>query len=346
MVLAERSEFIAVLHFSTRALHCNTDRFLQSKEACLMIHKTFSSLRAYFLSSVVFRAIILVVLVMFANVGSFGQTPKELTIAFLPQNDISTFLPDAEKLAAELSRRLGLPVKVYVPSDYAAAVEALRFNHAQVAFVPSWPGVMANRVAGARFILAEVRNGKTYYYSCWYARADAAISTLADLRGKKVAFSSPLSSSGYLFPVAKLVEEGLLKDGQADLKSFFGEILYSGGYEATLQAIARGHVDAGAASEAAYELYLTPEQRRRVKIIARQGPVPTHGVVVHPSLSREFVESLRTALLSYSSEQDKALLKKLYGAESFAPVTHEEHVSHLYRAEQLTGYQYKTAQRP
>jgi phosphonate transport system substrate-binding protein len=311
----------------------------------LMFHQTFSSQRVYFLSSVVFKAVAVVVLMGLTTVGSFGQTPKELTIAFLPQNDISTFLPDAEKMAADLSRRLGLPVKVYVPNDFAAAVEALRFNHAQVAFVPSWPGVMANRVAGARFILAEVRNGKTYYYSCWYARADAAISTLADLRGKKVAFSSPLSSSGYLFPVAKLVEEGLLKDGQADPKSFFGEILYSGGYEATLQAIARGHVDAGGASEAAYELYLTPEQRGRVKVIARQGPIPTHGVVVHPGLPQEFVETLRNVLLSYSSETDKALLKKLYGADSLVAVNHEEHVSHLYRAEQLTGYQFKQAQR-
>jgi phosphonate transport system substrate-binding protein len=278
--------------------------------------------------------------------GIARQDPNELTIAFLPQNDISTFLPDAEKMAADLSRRLGIPVKVYVPNDFAAAVEALRFNHAQVAFVPSWPGVLANRVAGARFILAEVRNGKTYYYSCWYARANANINSLADLRGEKVAFSSPLSSSGYLFPVAKLVEEGLLKDGQADPRSFFGEILYSGGYEATLQAIARGHIDAGAASEGAYELYLTPEQRARVKIIARQGPIPTHGVVVHPSLSREFVETLKATLLSYSSEQDKVLLKKLYGADAFTPVTHEEHVSHVYRAEQLTGYQYKAARRP
>jgi phosphonate transport system substrate-binding protein len=294
---------------------------------------------------VVARTITSVLAALFIGLTSAAQTPKTLTIAFLPQNDISTFLPDAEKMAQDLSRRLGIPVKVYVPNDFAAAVEALRFNHAQVAFVPSWPGVMANRIAGARFILAEVRNGKTYYYSRWYARTDAGINTLADLRGKKVAFSSPLSSSGYLFPVAKLVEEGLLKDGEANPKSFFGDVLYSGGYEATLQAIARGHVDAGGASEAAYELYLTPEQRKSVKVIARQGPIPTHGVVVHPGLPREFVETLRNVLLSYSSETDKALLKKLYGADSLVAVNHEEHVSHLYRAEQLTGYQFKQAQR-
>jgi phosphonate transport system substrate-binding protein len=291
------------------------------------------------------KIVTIVLLMASTNTKLFAQAPKELTIAFLPQNDISTFLPDAEKLAADLSRRLGIPVKVYIPNDFAAVIEALRFNHVQVAFVPSWPGLMANRMTGARFILAEVRNGKTYYYSCWYARTDAKINTLADLRGKKVAFSSPLSSSGYLFPVVKLVEEGLLKDGQADPKAFFREVFYSGGYEATLQAIAKGHVDAGGASEAAFELYLTPERRARVKIIARQGPIPTHGIVVHPSLSQEFVEMLKSTLLSYSSERDKALLKKLYGADAFVPVNHEEHVSHLYRAEQLTGYQYKASRR-
>lgn len=271
--------------------------------------------------------------------------PKEITIAFIPQSDITTFLPDAEEMTKDLSQRLGLTVKVYVPADFAAAVEALRHNHAQVAFVPSWPGVMANRLAGARFILAEVRDGKTYYYSCWYARKDANIASLADLRGKKVAFSSPISSSGYLFPVAKLVEEGLLKDGEVDVKSFFGEVFYSGGYEGTIQAIARGHVDAGAASESAFQLYLTPEQRQRVKIISRQGPVPTHGVVVHPSLSESFVSKLRETLLSYNAGKDKSLLKKLYGADSLVAVTHEEHVSHLYRAEQITGFRFRAAKK-
>jgi phosphonate transport system substrate-binding protein len=284
----------------------------------------------------------LLVLCLAGNTAA-REMPKELTIAFLPQNDISTFLPDAERMAKDLSTRLGIPVKVYLPADFAAVVEALRFNHAQVAFVPSWPGVMANRIAGARFILAELRNGKPYYYSCWYARTDAGINTLEDLRGKKAAFSSPLSSSGYLFPVAKLVEEGLLNDGEVDLKSFFGEVLYSGGYEATLQAIARGHVDAGGASEAAYQLYLAPEQREKVKVIARQGPIPTHGVVVHPGLPEAFVNKLRDTLLGYAEGQDKSLLKKLYGADTLVSVQHEDHVSHLYRAEQLTGYRYKAS---
>jgi phosphonate transport system substrate-binding protein len=288
-----------------------------------------------------FKVAVIFLLIASVTICTFGQIPKTLTIAFLPQNDVSTFLPDAEKMAQDLSQKLGMPVKVYIPADFAAVVEALRFNHAQVAFVPSWPGVMANRIAGARFILAELRDGKPYYFSCWYARTDAGIQTLAELRGKRVAFSSPLSSSGYLFPVAKLVEEGLLKDGEADPKSFFGDVLYSGGYEATLQAIARGHVDAGGASEAAFELYLTPEQRQKVKVIARQGPIPTHGVVVHPTLPAEFVDKLRDVLLSYGAGKEKALLKKLYGAESLVAVNHEEHVSHLYRAEQLTGYRYQ-----
>lgn len=289
---------------------------------------------------------LIIILLAFGAVSSAQtETPKQITIAFLPQSDITTFLPDAEAMANDLSRRLGLPVKVHIPADFAAAVEAMRHNHAQVAYLPSWPGVMANRMAGARYILAEVRGGKTYYYSVWYVRKDANINSLTNLRGKRVAFSSPLSASGYLFAIAKLAEEGLLEDGKADPKAFFGQVFYSGGYEATMQALARGHVDAGAASDASYELYLTPEQRKDIKILTRQGPVPTFGIVVHPNLSAEFVKKFQQTLLQFNAEKDRALIRKLYGADSLTIVNHEEHVAPVYRAEQLTGFRYQPSGR-
>ena len=156
------------------------------------------------------------------------ETPETLTIAFLPQEDPEKLLIEAEKIADFLSERIGIPVKALVPLEYAAVVEALRGGHAQIAFLSARPAVLAHEMADAWIILGEIRRGKTYYYSQWYVRTDSGIETLRDLEGKTVAFSSPTSTSGYLFPVAKLVEEGLLEQGKADPKAFFKEVIFSG----------------------------------------------------------------------------------------------------------------------
>lgn len=270
--------------------------------------------------------------------------PQTLTVAFLPQENPERLLPNAKVLSEFLSQQLGMPVKTYIPTDYAAVVEALRAGHAQVALLSAWPYLLASRLGGARIILAEVRRGKTYYYSQWYTTVDSGVNRLSDLRGKAVAFTSPSSTSGYLFPMARLVEEGLLSQG-ADPKAFFKEALFAGGYEQALKALARGQVVAAAASDYAFGLYLSPEEQKRIKVITRQGPVPTHGVAVRGDLPSDLVERIKEAFLKLNRPENLKVLKQLYGAEALVEVTHDQHVSALQKAADLTGFQFPMAKR-
>ena len=288
--------------------------------------------------------VVLVVALMLGVAGASAcrpietEAPETLTIAFLPQEDPEKLLIEAEKIADFLSQRIGVPVKAIVPLEYAAVVEALRGGHAQIAFLSARPAVLAHEMADAWIILGEIRRGKTYYYSQWYVRKDSGIETLRDLEGKTVAFSSPTSTSGYLCPIAKLVEGGLLERGKADPKALFREVIFSGGYQQSLLALSRGEVDAAGASDYAFELYLTPEERQQIKVIAKQGPVPVHGVAVLGSLPYSMVTRIQEALLEFNKPENLPLLKELYGAEGFVPVTHSEHIGPVHKAAELTGF--------
>jgi phosphonate transport system substrate-binding protein len=262
--------------------------------------------------------------------------PVPLIFAFQPQENPEALSPDARRLAAHLSDVLGTPTEVFLPTSYATVVEALRGGHAHVAYLSGWPYLIAHREAGAELLVAEERNGAPFYQSQWYVREDSELRSLADLRGRAAAFPSPTSTSGYLFPIASLVEAGLLETGQ-DPKAFFGEIVFAGGYQQALQALANGSVDVAAASDYAFDMYLDEAQRKGVRVLAHQGPVPTHGIAVRGDLPAEWKERIRDALLRLNEEPHRALLRSVYGAERLVPRTHDEHVAALERALRLVG---------
>jgi phosphonate transport system substrate-binding protein len=281
------------------------------------------------------------IMTMFVAVASAVRAadPATLIVAFQPQENPEKLQLNAQALTEFLATELRQPVKIYLPTDYAAVVEALRGGHAHVAYCSAWPYMLAHHLAGAEVILAEERDGRTFYFSQWYARADGSVASLAEAKGKRAAFTAPSSTSGYLFPYAKLVDEQLLA-AKADPKTFFSQVLFAGGYEQALKALVNGQVDVAAASDYALTRYLSAEQQAQVKVIAKQGPVPTHCLAVKNTLSKELTGKIRDALLKLNTPEHKDLLKSVYGAQKLVAVTHAEHTGALTKALEQTGLDY------
>jgi phosphonate transport system substrate-binding protein len=263
--------------------------------------------------------------------------PDRLVVAFQPQENTLALRPNAEAMTAHLSGRLGLEVRVYLPTSYAAVVEAMRAGHADVGYFSARPYVIAHEMADAQALVAEVRtDGNTFYYSQWYARTDGDLETLADAQGHPAAFTSPTSTSGYLFPLAELVRQGLVPQGGSP-DAFFSQHVFAGGYEQALRALVAGQVDVAAASDYAFERYLSEEEQAGVRVIARQGPVPSHLMAVRGSLPDSLKAELRAALLELNEPANRELLENVYGAAGFAAVDHDEHVAMLEESLRLTG---------
>ncbi len=285
--------------------------------------------------------------------GPSGEARQRVVVAVQPTLATGEVLEKARPIEQFLEQRLGdVDIEIYVPTSYAGIVEALRFGHAQVAFMSAWPSYLATQLADADLVLAEVReviHGQQkveapYYYSYWVVLPDSPYRSLADLRGKKACFPSPLSTSGYVGPMGRLVELGLLQtpsSGQVDPKSFFSDYIFGGGYQQCWQALRARQVDvtviAGDVPESLYREVLANTRQ-----LESQGPLPSHAVVFGKSLQEPLRSRVLAAIEALGAPEHRDLMRQFVSAlfVGFQRSSAQEHLGALQRYLSLTRLQY------
>lgn len=260
----------------------------------------------------------LVVVGGLAGGAGAADWPKRLVMAVTPSNIPTELFKASEVFAGELSKKVGVPIKVYMPTDYLGVVEALRNRTADLAFVHPAGYVFASREAKAQIVAVDVWHGKTSYTSRIFVRKDSGIKSLEELRGKTIAFVDPGSTSGYVYPMVMLIKKGLVRD--RDPKTFFKEAMFAGTHEAALLALLNGSVDAVASFDLAPQQYLKDKERiERLTHIAETEPIPEAGMAVREGLDPALIKKLFDALMAFNAPEYRPILKDFYGIDGFAP---------------------------
>lgn len=247
--------------------------------------------------------------------GSQAGTVEPLRIAFIAYQNPDQLLESVEPVAEYLESAIGRPIKAFAATDYAGIVEALKAGTADVGFMGPLQYVIAHQQSGAVPILGEIYNGSATYLSKIFVRKDSGIKTLAELRGKTMAFVDPLSSSGYLFPLDTFHEAGLIANAE-DAENFFRKIYFAGGDEQAIRAVLNKFVDAAGIGQYSVRL-LRPEEREQLLAIADSRPIPSHCVVVRNGLDPSLVTALQSALLALNEGEHHGLLKNLYAVDGY-----------------------------
>ena len=248
------------------------------------------------------------------------RAEETLRIVFIAYQNPDRLASNVEPVVTYLEKALGTKVKKFVATDYAGVVEALRNDSADIGFMGPLQYIIAHQHSGAIPLLGEVYGDKASYTSRIFVRKDSGISSLAQLRGKSIAFTDPISSSGFLYPVTIFTDKKLFVK---EPKDFFGQVYFSGGDEQSIRAVYNGFVDAAGVGEFSYSL-LKAEERDQVIVIGESRPIPSHCVVARKGLAPERRDALRDALLALNEEgPDHKLLKNLYGVDGYVRVTHE-----------------------
>ena len=69
-------------------------------------------------------------------------------------------------------------------------------------------GMLLQQGSGAKPLLLTERDGVSRYTTVFFARKDSGIRSLKDMRGRRVAFQNPYSTSAYYVPASELLDQG------------------------------------------------------------------------------------------------------------------------------------------
>lgn len=153
-------------------------------------------------------------------------------------------LADNQCLLDKLPAALGVKeVQLFPAADYDGVIQGLLGGTLDVAGLgaSAYAAVYLQDPEAVEPFLTNVQtDGGTGYYAIMLARKDSGMTTLADMKGKKLGYADPDSTSGYLVPVVSLP-----KDIGMPVEEFFGETGFGGGHENLVLAVLDGKFDAG-----------------------------------------------------------------------------------------------------
>jgi len=105
-----------------------------------------------------------------------------------------------EDMIQYISQELGGSVKIEQRKSYQEINDLIKNNEIDFAFVCGGAYIDGNSEFGMKLLVVPVVYNKTTYNSYIIVQNESNYSDLTDLRGKKFAFSDPLSNSGKLYP--------------------------------------------------------------------------------------------------------------------------------------------------
>lgn len=144
-----------------------------------------------------------------------------------------------------IADELGVEIEFIQAADYAGVIEGTIAQEVDIASFGGFSYVIATG-AGADLDVAglwasDTPDGYGDYRSYLITQVGSDINTVDDLRGKKVCFVDPGSTSGFLFPSALLLAAGIdPSETSTDIEATF-----AGGHDASALAVANGDCDAG-----------------------------------------------------------------------------------------------------
>lgn len=253
-------------------------------------------------------AAMIVIAVLSLKVTFFPQTPQEtIMIAVIPEDGAVSMADQYARFVGYLEGELGVDIEMLTVPDYSAVVEALKYDHVDIAYLGPFAYILATAETDVDAVVAGVKAGETQpgYKAFILSRPG-----LTDLNGATFAFVDPGSTSGYLIPNTYVIEEGIE----------LGNVMFAGSHPGVIEAIKNGSVDAGAVADNRfyYALEEGVVEEGEIEIFWESDLIPGSPWVVQGDMDPAFRQALVDTMLAMPEDVVvSALLKDV----RFAPVS-------------------------
>ncbi len=271
-----------------------------------------------------------------------NQSTKTIVIGDIsnnPAKKIARYQPMADYLASNLSEFGIGRGEVKVASDLATMIDWLKSGQVDIYFDSPYPSMIVGDRSGSTPILRRWKGGQSDYYGVFFAMNSSGIKTLADLKGKVVAFDEPYSTSGYFLPLVKLIESGFkvveTTFSNTNISQEQIGYVFTDDDENTIQWVISGKVDAGVVDLETFE-EIPSQSRIEIKILAKTKTVPRQMVSIRKDLDPELRETIQTLLLNMDqNEESKQVLTKFENTAKFDDFPTQQSIDEIRRLYEL-----------
>jgi phosphonate transport system substrate-binding protein len=265
------------------------------------------------------------------------RDPSALVWAYTPVEDPAVYANVFKPLTDHLATCIGKRIVYYPVQSNAAEIEAMRSGRLHFAGFSTGPTGFAVNLAGAvpfaaKGVGTEVRG----YNLIAIVKASSSYQTLADLKGKKVAHTSPSSNSGNLAPRVLFPEQGL--KAEDDYKP-----LMSGGHDKSILGVGSGDYDAAAVASDVFERMATRGTIKAAdyRIIYKSPVFPTSSFAHAHDLKPELAAKLKDCFYSFRFTAE--MQKEFNGDDRFLPITYQKDWSVVRDVAEKSGTPYNKA---
>ncbi len=206
-----------------------------------------------------------------------------------PKEEVAIYTP----FLAYLEKATGKLFRIKFTERDEDTVKNLGKGSTNFAVLGTLNYVIGQNKYGIKYLVSGVnRDGDPKYQSAIFARPDSAIKDIHDLKGKRFAFGSHLSTQGHLIPRSMLEDAGVRLE---DLDNY----IYTGSDMNTVRSVLNGECDAGGIQDS---LAKRLAAEGKIRILKMSEPFPGSVIAYYSALDSATVEAVRSALLAFEPE--------------------------------------------
>jgi phosphonate transport system substrate-binding protein len=262
--------------------------------------------------------------------------PPTLVFAYTPVEDPALYTKVWDGFLKHLEKTTGKKVVFFPVQSNAAEIETMRSGRLHIAGVSTGPTPIAVNCAGyVPFAIMGTKDGSFGYEMEIIVPADSQIKTPADLKGKKLAFTSPSSNSGFKAPSVLLESEFKLV-AKRDY-----EPVFSGKHDNSVLGVANKDYDAAAiANEVMVRMFERKVvDKAKIRTIYKSETFPTTSYGMAHNLDPALQAKIKEAFFTFPWE-GSALKAEFKTEDRFVPITYKKDWSIIRKIDAASGVKY------
>ncbi|PYF78940.1 MULTISPECIES: phosphate/phosphite/phosphonate ABC transporter substrate-binding protein [Marinomonas] len=262
--------------------------------------------------------------------------PSTLIFAYTPVEDPAVYEDVWSDFLEHMEDVTGKKVKFYPVQSNAAQIEAMRAGRLHVAGFNTGSNPLAVACAGFRpFAMMAAADGSFGYEMEIITYPSSGINSPEDIKGKKLAFTSQTSNSGFKAPSA------ILKADFDMLPERDFEPVFSGKHDNSILGVANKDYPAAAVANSVLKRMISRDvvQSEQIKSIYKSQTFPTTGYGVAYNLKPELQDKIKEAFFTFNWEGSK-LKQEFKNEDQFLPITFKEHWNVIRKIDTANGVSY------